>query len=336
MSRLARGNQTSGPRPSARGGTSQATKLMPSRARPPSRLSLFAARRPITAFLILVFSISYPLMAAVALAVHRVIPGRALIDQLPISAEELAGLLLTLFALLPAAVYVTWASDGPTGVRLLLRRVTRWRFGWGWWLFLLTALPITAVAAGLLLGDSFQPPAIRVLFLDQLRLLVINFILINLWEETAWAGVLQTRLERRHNLFTAAFITAVPFGFAHWPLVLLLDSMTLASAAVSLAAYILLGVLVRPLAALVMRGARDSVLAFALLHSIFNRSNNPDGVAASVLSGQAYQIGILAALVVLTITVGLILRRRLGSSYRHHLENDSAPPQAENRTEEAA
>jgi lipoprotein signal peptidase len=65
-----------------------------------------------------------------------------------------------------------------------------------------------------------------------------------------------------------------------------------------------------------MRGARDSVLAFALLHSMFNRSNNPDGVAASVLSGQAYQVGILAVLVVLTITVALILRRRLGSGAR--------------------
>lgn len=93
-----------------------------SRARRSSPFSRFTARRPITAFLILVFSMGYPLMAAVALAVHEVIPGHALIDQLPISAEELASLLLTLIALLPAALYVTWASDGPTGVRLLFRQ----------------------------------------------------------------------------------------------------------------------------------------------------------------------------------------------------------------------
>ena len=29
----------------------------------------------------------------------------------------------------------------------------------------------------------------------------------------AWAGFLQTRLERRHTLLVAALITAVPFGF---------------------------------------------------------------------------------------------------------------------------
>ena len=66
------------------------------------------------------------------------------------------------------------------------------------------------------------------LFWDQLRLLLINFILVNLWEETAWAGVMQTRLERRHNIFVAAALTAVPFGFIHLPLAFL-SEISLAS-----------------------------------------------------------------------------------------------------------
>jgi uncharacterized protein len=45
--------------------------------------------------------------------------------------------------------------------------------------------------------------------------------LVNLWEETAWAGVVQTRVERRHNIFAAAALTAVPFGFIHLPLAFL-------------------------------------------------------------------------------------------------------------------
>ena len=68
---------------------------------------------------------------------HQVIPGYRLIDRLPIPPDELSGLLLTWFALLPAALYVTWAADGRDGLRQLLRRVTRWRFGAGWWLFVL-------------------------------------------------------------------------------------------------------------------------------------------------------------------------------------------------------
>ena len=114
----------------------------------------FAARRPIAALLIMVFSIGYPLMIMVALAVHRVIPGYGLIGRLPIPPDELSGLLLTWFALLPAALYVTWAADGRDGLRQLRRRVTRWRFGVGWWLFVLTALPLLTVGVGLLLGDT--------------------------------------------------------------------------------------------------------------------------------------------------------------------------------------
>jgi membrane protease YdiL (CAAX protease family) len=52
---------------------------------------------------------------------------------------------------------------------------------------------------------------------------LINFILVNLWEETAWAGVIQTRLERRHSIFVGAALTAVPFGFIHRPLAFLSD-----------------------------------------------------------------------------------------------------------------
>ena len=39
-----------------------------------------------------------------------------------------------------------------------------------------------------------------------------------MWEETAWAGVVQTRLEHHHGLAKAALLTAVPFALFHMPL----------------------------------------------------------------------------------------------------------------------
>ena len=119
----------------------------------------------------------------------------------------------------------------------------------------------------LILGGSLQSIDPLALFWDQLRLLLINFILVNLWEETAWAGVMQTRLERRHNIFLAAALTAVPFGFIHLPLAFL-SEITIASVLISLAAYILLVLFLRPLVAVVLRGSRDSLLAAGLMHSI--------------------------------------------------------------------
>jgi CAAX protease family protein len=300
-------------------GTSDSTEPSLSRS---SGFRDFTARHPIAALLILVFSIGYPIMITVALAVHGVIPGKALIDRLPIPPDEMSGLLLTTVALLPSGIYVTWAADGREGVRTLFRRVTRWRFGIGWWLFILGAMPVLTVGAGRLLGDSFRGADPVGFLLDQLPLLLINLLLVNLWEETTWAGVMQTRLERRHNVFVAALITAVPFGFAHLPLVFLGD-FTVGWVAIALGAYVALGVLLRPLAGLTMRGARDSVLAFALVHSIFNRTNNDNGVAATLLDGNAYKVGIVIVLVLLTTAVAILLRRKLGSSYRRRLEADS-------------
>ena len=49
----------------------------------PAGIRAFVARHPVTAFLIMAFAIAYPVMALIAFAVHRVIPGGPLLDRLP-------------------------------------------------------------------------------------------------------------------------------------------------------------------------------------------------------------------------------------------------------------
>ena len=278
------------------------------------------ASHPVAAFLALTFLIAYPLMSLIALAVHGVIPGAGLLDRLPIPADEVAGLLLTLAALLPSALYVTWASEGRPGMIRLLRRVTRVRFALRWWLLVVTALPASTIAVGLLLGDSLRTIDPVGLLVDQLPLLLVNLALINLWEETSWAGVLQTRLERRHNLFVAAALTAVPFGFAHWPLALIEPSASTSSVLVALPAYVLLGLFVRPLFGLTLRATGDSLLAVALLHSIFNRTQNSNGIGASLLDGQGHRLGLLITLVVLSGLLAAVLGSRIRRAYRLRLD----------------
>jgi membrane protease YdiL (CAAX protease family) len=288
----------------------------------PAGIRAFVARRPVTAFLIMAFAIAYPVMSLPALAVHRVIPGGPLLDRLPFPPDEIAGLMLTMFALLPSAMFVTWAANERQGIISLFKRVARWRFGIGWWLAVLAGLPVLTVVFTLILGGSLKSIDPVGLFWDQLRLLLINFILVNLWEETAWAGVMQTRLERRHNIFVAAALTAVPFGLIHVPLAFL-SQITLASVLISLAAYILLGLFLRPLIGIVLRGSRDSLLAAGLMHSVFNRTNNDNGIAAALLNGQLYRLGILIAVVVLIAALALVAgRRRLNKAYRLELDTN--------------
>jgi hypothetical protein len=121
----------------------------------------------------------------------------------------------------------------------------------------------------------------------------------------------------------AAVLTALPFGFIHLPLAFL-SEITIASVSISLAAYILLGLFLRPLIGVVLRGSRDSLLAAGLMHSIFNRTNNDNGIAAALLDGELYRLGILIAVIVLIAALALAAgRQRLSRAYR--LELDANP-----------
>jgi membrane protease YdiL (CAAX protease family) len=272
----------------------------------PGRMRRLVARRPMTAFLILTFALAYPLMSLPILAASGIIPD----GWMTIAPDEMAGALLTLGALFPATVIVTWCADGRDGLTRLAKRMFRWRIGAGWWLLVLTGLPALTTGLALLLGDSLRPVDPVEMFLRQLGLLAVNFLLVNLWEETAWAGFLQTRLEHRHNLFVAALITAVPFAFAHLPLAMFTD-VTPGSLASSLLLYLILGVLVRPMLGVLLRGTRDSLFAVALLHSVFNRTNNDNGIAAVLLDGRARMLTMLIAVIILTAATAVTMRHRL-------------------------
>jgi membrane protease YdiL (CAAX protease family) len=283
------------------------------------RLRSLIARRPLTAFLVIAFALAYPLMSVPILASRGSIPGGSIPGMLHIAPDELAGVLLTLGALVPATLIVTWCADGRAGIVRLARRLTHWRIGIGWWLLLLAGLPVLTTGLALLLGDSLNAIDPLDMALSQLRLLGINLLLVNLWEEAAWAGLVQTRLERRHNIVVAALLTAMPFALAHLPLALF-GAFTAGSLAGSLGLYLVLGVLVRPMLAVVLRGTRDSLLAVALLHSIFNRTNNENGIAARLVDGQARSLTMLLAVIVLTAAVAVAFRRRLTRSYRAELD----------------
>ena len=257
-----------------------------------------AARRPLTVFLTLVFGIGWPILALPGLAHNGLIPG----GDLP---EEPFALVTVLLVLLPAALWVTAATDGRTGVRALLRRAVQWRFGPGWYAAILLGLPVTATALGLLSGGSLREVDWPAILLNYALVQVLLAVLvINLWEETAWAGFLQTRLEQRHGLLAAAVLTAVPFALVHVPLLFAADEPVLAGAGVLL----LIAVVHRVLFGLVLGGTAGSVLAVGLLHATFNATNN--WLLPRLLAGVDTGWLTPAAAVVLTGLLAVVLRRR--------------------------
>jgi membrane protease YdiL (CAAX protease family) len=268
------------------------------------------ARHPVAAFLVLVFALAYPVMSLPVLADHGVIPDGWMPHLPGVDTERVAAFMLVFAALLPTALFMTWVVDGPAGMRALTRRMFRWRIGARWWLLVLLGLPALTVTFALLLGDTFKPVDVIPFAITQIVGLLVNLALINLWEETAWAGFVQSRLERRHSLVVAAILTAIPFALVHMPLHFIGD-ISLERLTTALVALLIISVLVRLLIGVVLRGTRDSILAVALVHTVFNRSNNEDGVVAGLLAGAGRGPAGLLAVVVLTAAVAIIARRRL-------------------------
>lgn len=277
------------------------------RTRPP-RVRPSIARHPVTAFLLPVFLVGWPVLALLALMarLHRHIErGDGLLLGQPV--DHWLGLTLVMLFLVPTAVGVTRAAEGPHGVRVLLRRCVQWRGAVGWTVASALALPVIALALALLAGGRFRAgaglPAVGAYAWSVLA----RTLLINLWEELAWSGFVQTRLRERHGVLAAALLTAVPFAAIHLPLQLL-EGEPLLPAFVGL---LLLSAVFRTMLGVVLAGTGGSVLAAGVLHAAFNSTANREGVIHAVVAGVDASLYALAAALVVTIVVTIALALRL-------------------------
>ena len=277
-------------------------------------------RHPLAVFLVLALGSVYVLSVIPILMQYDVIPGKDFPSRLGLDMERFCAAVLTIL-LFGSALLVTYLDGGRPAVRQLFRRIMRWRVGIGWWLVAFLALPLLTVVIAVLLGDSAVLPNGSVLWHELLGILVAWF-LINLWEEAAWAGFLQTRLERRHNFFLAALLTGIPFAAIHMPLQVITGQVRSAiDFVVGFGLLMVLVIFVRSLFGMVLRGAGNSLLVVGLTHAMFNRSNNNDGIAADLLpSSDSRQLAALLATIVLIVVLGLVLRRKLSRSYRYQLD----------------
>ncbi len=141
------------------------------------------AAHPVTAFLLLAIPLAWLAQCLAIVLLQDVTPG----------------LLVELLVLLGAAVLVTAATEGRTGVRRLFSGVVRWRVGAGWYVIALLALPVLTLLTAVVTGTLREPgsgwAATAGLYL--LKAVVIGAVLGNIWEELAWAGVVQRRLMER-------------------------------------------------------------------------------------------------------------------------------------------
>jgi membrane protease YdiL (CAAX protease family) len=279
----------------------------------------FVRRWPILTFLLIGLPAAGAAMGVAALAQYEVMPGRDLPAQLGLDMEEAASVALVA-VIFATAVFVTRAVEGPEGVRILVRRMTRWQVSPIWWLTAVAAMPLGTVLLAVLLGDHLSTPSPATVA-GELVSIAVALLVANIWEEGTWLGFMQTRLERRHGFFAAAALTAVPFAAVHLPLRVINGSATTPAELISaFAILVVFCFFVRTLLGTVARGASNSVLLAAATHTMFNRSNNGGGLGDDLLAGPNRQLAALMAAVLLTVVLVVVNRRRLSRSYRRELD----------------
>jgi membrane protease YdiL (CAAX protease family) len=203
----------------------------------------------------------------VALPTGWVLLSLPLVLDLPLAPFILA----TLFLGLVAPAVVLTRRDPSASVRQLLRDTVRLpRPAW----LLLSAgllIPVATVLAGRALGVAAE---LSGSFLASLALANVasSLLVVNLWEEMAWAGFVQRRATARWGYVGGAFVVGLMFTAVHLPLSLY-DANDVGDVASNIGAMLVSGVGMRLLIGAFDVWGGGSILALGLIHATFNASS---------------------------------------------------------------
>ncbi|GAA2724193.1 CPBP family intramembrane glutamic endopeptidase [Cellulomonas aerilata] len=274
---------------------------------PSGRLLRPVRAHPVTAFLVWFFTVGQAVaFAPVVLAANGV--------DVPVQPFIVAS---TLVGLLLPALVLTRLVDGPDALRALWRRAVDVRVGLGWYVLAVVGVPAVTlgIAVALLGPPTGTVPALGGLLVGSFLLpLALTLLPNNLWEEVAWAGFVQTRLQARRGPVVAAVLTGVLFALQHVSLVV---GSGPAAGAVLLAVLAVLAVPFRALIGWVLNRT-GSLFLVGLIHATGNAAATGSGFGPGLL-GRLYPgdttatTAHLLAFLVLGLVVLVATRGRLGA-----------------------
>jgi uncharacterized protein len=251
-------------------------------------------KRPLLSFFILTFAITWGLGACYALfpkplaALFGPISNANPLFYVAVYAPSLSALLVTVYA------------NGPRGLRELLGRLLRWRFGIQWYLLVLVGMPAflvgSAVLTAWLSGEPFEYGKGH----KELALYPILLSLVldpgPLGEELGWRGFALPRLLQRYSALTASVLLGSIWGLWHLPAFVLSG---LPQNQLSLPAFLVGTVALAVLMTWVFQHTKGSLVPPILIHWIFNTDFLPRGT-----------LPVLTALLTLAAVVIVGLNRR--------------------------
>ena len=273
----------------------------------PSLLAHFVRRHPLAAFLLWFFSVGQ---------LFAFIPLLAETNGVMV-AEEPCTIASTLVGLLLPALVISNVVDGPRAVGRLLRSARRGRVSLRWYALVWVVVPMTSLVIACAVEGAPRDKTVEglasALTLGLVVQTIAHLVTNNLWEEVAWTGFVQARLQARHSPMGAAVITAPLFALQHTALVV---GGSLSTTVAVLVALVVLAVPYRAVMGWLYNRTR-SLLVVGAAHAA------GDAVAAGTVLGEGFlprlfghSVGPvhLFAFAVLGVVVVVATRRRLGTA----------------------
>ena len=186
-----------------------------------------------------------------------------------------------------AAMIVTFATQGKSGLQELGKRMVMWRVPVIWWLVAVSPLLIgfvVAVIFNLTTGSDVTVDDLgRVNFLPPLGIgaLLLWILTFGIGEETGWRGYALPHLQRNHSALTATIILAIFWALWHLPQFFYLFNLAIA---VGWGIGLFAGAIVFTW---LFNSSGGSILIVAVWHGCFNFMSASDagsGILAAVVS----------------------------------------------------
>jgi membrane protease YdiL (CAAX protease family) len=175
----------------------------------PAGAVTFIRRRPLTSFFLWLFTVGQAFAFAPVVVLWTT--GVAVpYWQVFILGSTLVGMLLP-------AVVITRIVDGPEAVRELWRRAFAVGVPLRWYALAVFGAPLLAIVLAVLVAGPPDTSQIASALISGLLLqLVLTFVPNNWWEEVAWSGFAQARLQERFGSAAKAALVAGPlFALQH-------------------------------------------------------------------------------------------------------------------------
>jgi len=168
---------------------------------------------------------------------------------------------------------------GLAGLGSYLRRLTLWRMHWGWWAFLILAIPAARYFGAATGGEPPQPFAFSPWY-DVFPALFMTLI-IGPVEEFGWRGFAQPLLQRWMAPFPATLVLGAIWAVWHYPAFIIPGTPQYGG---SFPMFVIAAMVISIAFTALFNASRGSILIPALFHFQANNPALPDGGLGWVLA----------------------------------------------------